>query len=177
MCLMVCTDRYSSEFSENLISFEYWLEPWENHEILTIHGGALKHQQLSVLVLLCAPVGFYLHLDTWWKSHSNPPLGRISTTWVGGRCYLCVPLLPALLGTTLVFQVGDCTRDRVPGCYICLLQAVLTTLAGLLDVVQELFYVHCIPPECFLKNQSRGRAGIVFITLKVFHTVWIFSYR
>lgn len=173
MCLMVCTDRYSSEFSEKLNFF--WVlirtmrKPWNPY-----HPWRSTE---TVLVLLCAPVGFYLHLDTWWKSRSNPPLGRISTTWVGGRCYLCVPLLPALLGTTLVFQVGDCTWDRVPGCYICLLQAVLTTLAGLLEVVQELFYVHCIPPECFLKNQSRGRDGIVFITLKVFHTVWIFSYR
>lgn len=138
-----------------------------------------KHWNMNIYHCWCCCVHQLAFICIWTRGEnlgSNPPLQSISTTCVGGRCYLCVPLLPALLCTTLLFQVGDCTQDRVPG-YICPLQGVLTTLAGLLDIVQELLGVHCIPPECFLKSQSRGRVWVVFIPLKVFHTVWLFRYR
>lgn len=60
--------------------------------------------------------------------------------------------------------------------YICPLQGVFVTLAVLLDVVQEFFHVHRIPLYCLPKNQRSERVWVVFITLEVFRSVWLFSW-
>lgn len=162
-----------------LVSSTCWLKSWENHEVLTKHE---MHWNTNRYHCWCCPVCqlayyFFIHILT----HSEQSylissaeeqvahLGR-TKTWLlcsySASIIMCHPHCPGRWLHTGFSIISVCIYP---------LWGVSVTLAVLLDVVQEFFHTHRIPLCCFPKKQRRERAWVVFITLEVFHSMWLFS--
>lgn len=156
----------------HLFSSKYWLESWENHELLTVYGKALECQQILLLVLLCVSAGlllFYLHPDTQWKSQLKSAeellahLGRRKMLPLCSSTASIIMYHPGCPGRWLHTGLSIITG------YIYPLRGVFVMLAVLLDVVQECFSMstahYCV---AFLKTRGGGGFELYLLLGKYF---------